>query len=64
MAAPGSGQLVKGEARLFDRIIGKVVSDDCELVPGGTHTHPAVSEVARLGSIELICRGQGLEQVK
>jgi hypothetical protein len=34
VAVPGSGQLVKGEARLCDRVTGEAISGNSEPVPG------------------------------
>jgi hypothetical protein len=62
MVAPESGKLLKGKARLFDRVPGEGVSGNCESVSGDTHRQ-AISKVARLGDIkELIGQGQSLEQ--
>ena len=37
MAMSESGQLAKGEVKLLDSITGDTASDNCELIPGGTH---------------------------
>lgn len=44
LATPESGQLVKGEVRLLDRVTGEVVSGNCELVPGYTHSQQSLKQ--------------------
>ena len=42
MAPSESGQLTKGELRLLGSITRDTVSDNCELVPGGTHNQQSL----------------------
>jgi hypothetical protein len=42
MATTESGHLTKVEVRLFGSITGEVVSGNCELVPGGTHSQQSL----------------------
>ena len=42
MATSESGQLTKGEVRLLGSITGEAVSDNCELIPGGTHNQQSL----------------------
>ena len=40
-----SGQLTKGEVRLLGSITGEAVSDNCELIPGGTHNQQSLKRI-------------------
>ena len=42
MATSESGQLTKGEVGLLGSITGDAVSDNCELIPGGTHNQQSL----------------------
>ena len=42
MVTSESGQLTKGEVRLFGSITGEAVSDSFESVPGGTHNQQSL----------------------
>jgi hypothetical protein len=42
MATLESGQLTKDEVRLLGNITRDAVSDNCELVPGGTHSQQSL----------------------
>ena len=42
MATLESGQLTKGKIRLLGSITRDTVSDNCELVPGGTHNQQSL----------------------
>ena len=45
MATLESGQLTKGEVRLLGSITGEAVSDNCELIPGGTHNQQSLKRI-------------------
>ena len=42
MATLESRQLTKAEVKLHGSITGEAVSDNCELVPGGTHNEQSL----------------------
>jgi hypothetical protein len=44
MATLESGQLTKGEVRLLGSITGEAVSDNYELIPGGTHNQQSLKQ--------------------
>ena len=44
MATLESGQLTKDEVRLLGNITRDAVSDNCELVPGGTHSQQSLKQ--------------------
>lgn len=62
LATPDSGQLVKGEIRLLDRVTGDTVSGSCELVPGCTHSQKSLKQPGWMTLKVLVGWGQGFKQ--